>query len=286
MAGMANNEINESFPEGILGMKCEGNGSLYVINEVLNYYQRKLSDLTIQQAMLLPHHMFDLELLQSAKKVLLDLWNWRKCVPSTDNSHIIKGLESKRKVRYGKSDAAKDILRFLEVEDATLGVIFLTRQCEIIPSKILESEAMRDIYVLMHKSESDYKQVMDILEEKSAEIETFTNLVTSMREEARENYRVMTNLLKERMNNNVSIDEAQGSGVSNDNNSSDTASVDNELEVTTAPLPAAAGIVTAPADIPTPEAATAVAPAPERVDAPVEPPLTVQPIAVTETIKW
>ena len=117
--------------------------------------------------MLLPHHMFDLELLQSAKKVLLDLWNWRKCVPSTENSHIIKGLESKRKVRYGKSDAAKDIIRFLEVEDATLGVIFLTRQCEIIPSKILESEAMRDIYVLMHKSDSDYKQVMDILEEKS-----------------------------------------------------------------------------------------------------------------------
>ena len=134
---LATNQVNVPFPDGISGMYCQAEDKVYVINEVLNYYQRKLSNLSMEHVLLLPHHMFDLDLLTGAKKVLLDLWNWRKCVPSSDNTWVIKGLETKRKVREGKSDTAKDIIKFFELEDAYLGVIFLTKKCELIPSKIL-----------------------------------------------------------------------------------------------------------------------------------------------------
>ena len=56
-------------PEGLEGikiLKCEADGKVYVIDEVLNYYQRKLSDLTIDQMRLLPHHMFEADLLIKA----------------------------------------------------------------------------------------------------------------------------------------------------------------------------------------------------------------------------
>ena len=56
---MQENEANIPFPEGIQGMRCESDGKLYVLNEILNFYQRKLSLLTQEQAFLLAHHVFD-----------------------------------------------------------------------------------------------------------------------------------------------------------------------------------------------------------------------------------
>ena len=188
----------------------------------------------MEQVLLLPHHMFDLGLLTEAKKVLLDLWNWRKCVPSSENTWVIKGLETKRKVREGKSDTARDIIKFFEIEDANLKVIFLTKKCELIPSKILESEAMRDIYVLLHKSESDYKNAMEILEQKTAEIDAHATLVTNMRDslrdEIQERFRVLTNLLMERpLTNNVASVENNTIANSNTTNISDTVAVSNDV---------------------------------------------------------
>ena len=54
---MPGNNTNIPFPEGIQGMRCEADGKIYVINEILNFYQRKLSDLSIEQAFLLSHHV-------------------------------------------------------------------------------------------------------------------------------------------------------------------------------------------------------------------------------------
>ena len=231
---LATNQVNVPFPDGISGMYCQAEDKVYVINEVLNYYQRKLSNLCMEQVLLLHHHMFDLGLLTEAKKVLLDLWNWRKCVPSSENTWVIKGLETKRKVREGKSDTARDIIKFFEIEDANLKVIFLTKKCELIPSKILESEAMRDIYVLLHKSESDYKNAMEILEQKTAEIDAHATLVTNMRDslrdEIQERFRVLTSLLMERpLANNVASVENNTIANSNTTNSSDIVADSNDV---------------------------------------------------------
>ena len=134
-------------------MKSEG--KIYLICEVLNFYQRKISNLTKEAVRALAHHLFELENLCEAKQLLLTLWKCKKCKPSSDNNYIVKGLESKRKGRGGKTNTAIDIIKFLEVEDANLGIIFLTLKCEVIPSKVLESAAMKDIYVLMHQSDED-----------------------------------------------------------------------------------------------------------------------------------
>ena len=84
------NEIMESeqpqissLPEGIICM--ESDGKMYVINEVLNFYQRKISNLHKDAAKALAHHLFELDTLCEAKQLLLTLWTWRKCKPSTDN---------------------------------------------------------------------------------------------------------------------------------------------------------------------------------------------------------
>ena len=215
---MPGNNTNIPFPEGIQGMRCEADGKIYVINEILNFYQRKLSDLSVNQAFLLSHHVFDYEMLHKAKESLLSLWNWRKCEPSTDNNYIIKNLESRRQKRGGKTTTAHDIIKFLHVEDARLNITFLTMKCELIPSKILESEAMRDIYVLMHKSDEDYKAVMEVLEQKSVELDNYANMVTSLRGGIVENFANLTRMINERMVvNSVPIPAPQA----NDDNDSD-----------------------------------------------------------------
>ena len=38
---LATNQVNVPFPDGISGMYCQAEDKVYVINEVLNYYQRK-----------------------------------------------------------------------------------------------------------------------------------------------------------------------------------------------------------------------------------------------------
>ena len=49
----------ESLPEGINLLKSDANGKIYVINEVLNFYQCKLKVLDRNQALSLAHHVFD-----------------------------------------------------------------------------------------------------------------------------------------------------------------------------------------------------------------------------------
>ena len=75
-------------PEGIQVMKSDG--KIYVIDEILNFYQRKLSNSTVEEVKALGHHVFQLETMQRSKEVLLALWKWRKCVPSSENNHITK----------------------------------------------------------------------------------------------------------------------------------------------------------------------------------------------------
>lgn len=198
MTKMAGNVIENPFPEGINGLKCATNGKLYVINEILNFYQRKLSILTIDQALLLSHHLFEKELLEEAKQILKSLWDWRKCEPSSDNIYIIRNLAIRRNAKGAKSAIAKDIIKFLQVEGVNLGISFLTMNCEIIPSKILESEAMRDIYVALHQTETENKTIMDILEEKSVEIESYKNMVTSLQQQVKDGFEKITKLFSER----------------------------------------------------------------------------------------
>ena len=119
---------------------------------MLNFYQRKLSNLDVEAVKLCAHHLFNLDEIHQAKALLLKLWNWKKCQPSTENTYIIKGLDTKRQGSSGKKSSAHDIINFLNIEDANLNITFLTLKCEKIPSKVTESQAMKDIYVLMHAS--------------------------------------------------------------------------------------------------------------------------------------
>ena len=150
---MQENGNNNQPPEGIDILINEADGKIYVINEVLNYYQRKLRVLTKQQVISLAHHVFNVEMIERAKKILHELWIWRKASPSTENDYIIKNLAVKRRNRGPNAKIANDIINFFHVEDAKLNVILLTLKCEDIPSKVHSSEAMKDVYVLLHKSE-------------------------------------------------------------------------------------------------------------------------------------
>ena len=152
-----------ALPEGINFLKGD-DGKIYVINEILNFYQCKLKVLKKTEALALAH-VFDEKKLVKAKEVLLKLWNWRKLTPSSQNVYVIKNLEEKRRYRGAKGRLASDIVT-LEVEDANLGITFLTLNCEVIPSKVHEREAMQDVYVLLQKSEEDYAYVTDRIEQR------------------------------------------------------------------------------------------------------------------------
>ena len=211
IAAMHGNEDNIPLPEGLQGLviKSETDGKLYVINEVINYYQRKISGLTIDQVNILPHHMFEIEKLSRAKEILLALWKWRKCVRSSENEYIIKNLHPKRKER--KNGIASDIVKFLQVEDANLGITFLTLECETIPLKIHESEAMKDIYILMHKADSDNQAIMENLEGKATEIEAFYRMVTEIKTQMQQGFLNVNNLLSNLpLHNNATANVEEG----------------------------------------------------------------------------
>ena len=96
---------------------------------------------------------------------------------------------------------------------------------------------MRDISVLMHKSEEDYKAVMEVLDQKSLEIENYANMVTSltqgmvtMRREFSDGISNLTRMLNERMVPNdvpTSVPQTAGdnSGDDNDDNTGSSAAV-------------------------------------------------------------
>ena len=97
------------------------------------------------QALSLSHHVFDEKKLEEAKSILLKLWNWKKPTPSSTNGYIIKNLDVRRKGKGQRTKLANDIINFLYVEDVNLGIVFLTLNCDIIPSKVQESEAIQDM---------------------------------------------------------------------------------------------------------------------------------------------
>ena len=57
-------------PDGINFLKCDSTGKIYVVNEVLNFYQRKLRILDKTVAVNLAHHIFNITDLECAVKVL------------------------------------------------------------------------------------------------------------------------------------------------------------------------------------------------------------------------
>ena len=227
--GTENPDIS-SLPEGINCM--ESGGKMYIINEVLNFYQRKLSTLTIEAVRALAHHLFELDALREAKQLLLTLWKWKKCNPSSDNNYIIKGLEDRRQGKRNKTNTAMDIIKFLQVEDANLGIIFLTLKCELIPSKVHESEAMKDIYVLMHQSDDDHKALVEQLEEKSLEIQNYANMVTGLRDDMQSGFLALTKMIEERiyLPANIAATAPETNGT-NTNNNDGQLNMDNQEAV-------------------------------------------------------
>ena len=155
----------------------------------------------------LAHHVFDDKKLAQAKALLLNLWNWRKLSPSSPHEHVIKNLGERRKSRGAKRRMATDIINFLEVEDAKLGITFVTLNCDDIPSKIHESEAMKDVYVLLHKSEQDYDFVKESLDQKDEEIKSQGCMIQALREDMMIALREISQMLKLRQPN---IDDISG----------------------------------------------------------------------------
>ena len=138
-----------------------------MVNEVLNFYQRKLNVLDKAVVLNLAHNQFEQTELEQAKEILRKLWVWKNLTPSSPNEYIYKNLEAKRQRGSNtKPSLARDIINFFEVEDRNLDVTFLTLKCEVIPSKVHESEAMKDVYVLLHKSQEDYETVFHKLNDR------------------------------------------------------------------------------------------------------------------------
>ena len=188
-------------PEGVEILKSDRSGELFVINEVLNFYQRKLSVLDKAAAYNLAHNQFEQKELEQAKEILKKLWVWKKLSPSSSNGYIIKSLDARRLNRGHKKNVkltlAKDIINFFEVEDRNLNVRFLTLKCEKIPSRVHESAAMEDVYVLLHKSQEDYNTVIDGLNDRDDTINT-------IREEMKKGFLALSNMLQRNAGSNDS----------------------------------------------------------------------------------
>ena len=186
-------------PEGITFLKCDTTGDIYVVNEVLNFYQRKLRVMGITVAVNLAHHIFNITDLTDAVKVLADLWEWKKLTPSTPNDYIIKHLSGRRLARACKTTIATDIINFFNAEDVNLNIRFLTYECEKIPSPVHESEAMKDVYVLLHKSQADYNHVVERINVSDNRILTHEDMLESLRKEMKEGFKAVSDLIKDSM---------------------------------------------------------------------------------------
>ena len=188
-------------------------GELFVINEVLNFYQRKLSVLNKAAAYNLAHNQFEQKELEQAKEIIKKLWVWKKLSPSSSNDYIIKNLDARRLNHGNKKNVkltlVKDIINFFEVEDRNLNVRFLTLKCEKIPSRVHESAAMQDVYVLLHKSQEDYNTVIDGLNDRDDTIssqgrtmESLKKDVNTVREEMKKGFLALSNLLQRNAGSN------------------------------------------------------------------------------------
>ena len=228
-------------PEGINILRNYCSDELFVINEVLNFYQRKLFVFDKAAALNLAHNQFEQKELEQAKEILKKLWEWKKLSPSTNNQYIIKNLAARRPKRgnkHVKLTLAKDIINFFDIEDRKLNVRFLTIQCEKTPSKVHESAAMQDVYVLLHKSQEDYNTVIDGLMDREDTIiaqghtmEALKDDVKSVREEMKKGFLVLSKLLKKQTSSSVSTVSPVGQ-VDLPNNVMTNTNDENELSET------------------------------------------------------
>ena len=97
---------------------------------------------------------------------------------------------------------AQDIINFLHLEDLNLNIIFLTLKCEDIPSIVHESEALQDVYPLLHKNEQDYNNVMDLLNQKNDLVDNYANMVNDLREEMNKGFVAISHTLRDMQTGN------------------------------------------------------------------------------------
>ena len=224
---------------GITILKDENDGKTYVINEILNYYQCKLKVFTKDQAVSLSHHLFDEKKLEEAKSILLKLWNWKKPTPSSENGYIIKHLDVRRKGTGQCTKLATDIINFLSVEDVNLGIVFLTLNCNMIPSKVNETEEIQNFCVLLHKTEEDYNTVIEIIQQKDEEMKIQANLLHKLQNDVQKGFLAITELLQNKQSSNditnvalsrlITPAETTDDMASNTNEGNDSPVQDNEI---------------------------------------------------------
>ena len=186
-------------PEGIDILKSENSGKLFVVNELLTYYQRKLCLMSNLQALNLAHHAFKEEELDEALKLLNTLWEWKQLTPSTPRDYVIRNIGERRRVGNKRLIMAKDIINFLEVEDKNLNISFITVECEKIPSPVHEKEAVSDVYVLLHRNQEDHNTLMASLYDRDELITTQGQMLVSLREELNKNFKMLADMIKDKM---------------------------------------------------------------------------------------
>lgn len=89
---MTSDEANTSLPQGVNILKSANVDKTYVINEVLNFYQRKMRVLGIAPLKNLSHHVFKPEQLNEARDILRSLWVWRNLEPIPAHVAIVEKL--------------------------------------------------------------------------------------------------------------------------------------------------------------------------------------------------
>ena len=200
---MANNADNNPTTLGIDILKGDNDNKLYVINEVLNYYQRKLRVLGISAARNLSHFVFNTEKMLEARKLLNNLWTSKKLTPIPEHENIIKRLTESRSTRGTNVKIANDIIDFLQVEDSRLNIIFLTLNCEEIPSNVHEKDVLKDIYILLDKSEHENYEIMEHLRDREVAFRAYQNLVnemvTGVKNDMCKGFVVLANLLENKL---------------------------------------------------------------------------------------
>ena len=180
---MAGGGLINAPPEGIELLRSDKDGRIYVINEVLSYYQRKLNVLGIDDAKRLAHHIFEPNKVNDARKVLHSLWVSSGLEPIPQHAGVINNIIARRQLRNSSYRLVLDILDFLQIEDCRLKVTFLTLECEKIPSKVTEQEAVKDVLVLLEKNEYNYEKVLKSFEDKQRVFDEQASLLQTVKSE-------------------------------------------------------------------------------------------------------
>ena len=192
----------DHLPDGIDILESKSSGKLYVMIELLNFYQRKRCLLTKLQLSKLAHHTFKETEFEAALKLLNSLWTWKGLSPSSDNDYVIRHIGERR--RNGTEmkrvlTMATDILNFFELEDKNLDISFLTEECEKIPSPVHEKEAMSDVYVLLHSCQEDYNTLTASMNDRDELITTQGKMLETLRKELNNNFQMLANIIKDKL---------------------------------------------------------------------------------------